>query len=401
MILGGGAAGLMAAVFAKQSAPRARVTVLEAGERVGKKLLSTGNGRCNLTNLRAEPADYAPAEPEELQRFPPERVLEAFAAMGLRFRTEADGRVYPASDMASSVLDALRLELMHRGVETRAGFAAARARRTKAGFVLETADGARAEGARLLLAAGGRAASRFTGYDLAEQLGHDVTPLAPGLVPIKTETAALKGLNGVRCRCASTLLVRGRLLLREEGEVLFKDYGLSGIAVFQLSRALARAAGPAVVSLDLLPELTEAQAGEMLRARAKLLAWRETDAFLLGLLHKNLAANLLRAAGIGPGKVASVPEAALLRLCAAMKDWHHAVTGTKGFPDAQVTVGGVPLAQTARGTLASRLCPGLFLAGEMLDVDGPCGGYNLQWAFASGALAGMAAAESLAKGERA
>ena len=107
MILGGGAAGLMAAVFAKQTAPRARVTVLEAGERVGKKLLSTGNGRCNLTNLRAEPADYAPAEPEELQRFPPERVLEAFAAMGLRFRTEADGRVYPASDMASSVLGGL------------------------------------------------------------------------------------------------------------------------------------------------------------------------------------------------------------------------------------------------------------------------------------------------------
>ncbi|MGI5883540.1 MAG: NAD(P)/FAD-dependent oxidoreductase [Candidatus Spyradocola sp.] len=396
LILGGGAAGLLAAIAAKRAAPRARVTVLEAGERVGKKILSTGNGRCNLTNLRADAGAYAPAPVEPvLQQFPPARALEAFSRMGLCFREEEDGRVYPASDAASSVLDALRLTGAHLGVVERTGFAAVRARHGRDGFVVEAEDGARASGARLLLATGGKAASRFVGYDIAEQLGHSVTRLSPGLVPLKTDGAGLKGLNGVRCRCAVTLRQGARSLLREEGEVLFKDYGLSGIAVFQLSRALARAAGPCEVEVDLLPGQTPAQAAEGLRARARLLAWRETDAFLLGMMHKNLAANLLRACGIGTMRVGEIPDEKLRRLAETMKGWRHRVTGTQGFQNAQVTVGGVPLSEVEGATLASRRCAGLFLAGEVLDVDGPCGGYNLQWAWASGAVAGKAAAQSL------
>lgn len=395
LILGGGAAGLMAAIAAKRAAPGARVTILEAGDRVGKKILSTGNGRCNLTNLRAQAKDYAPAPVGAvLGQFPPERVLAAFAQMGLCFREEEDGRVYPASDAASSVLDALRLTCAHLGVRERTGFLAVRARRGREGFALEAEGGARAQGARLLLATGGKAGSRVSGYDVAGQLGHSVTRLLPGLAPLKTDGAGLKGLNGVRCRCAASLVQGGRTLLREEGEVLFKDYGLSGIAVFQLSRALARAAGPCEAALDLLPDKTPAQAGEWLRARAKLLAWREADAFLLGMMHKNLAANLLRACGIGAVRVEAIPQDALDRLAQRMKDWRHRVTGTQGFPNAQVTVGGVPLAETE--DLASQRCPGLYLAGEVLDVDGPCGGYNLQWAWASGACAGAAAARSLA-----
>ena len=395
LILGGGAAGLMAAIAAKRAAPGARVTILEAGDRVGKKILSTGNGRCNLTNLRARAEDYAPAPVGAvLGQFPPERVLAAFAQMGLCFREEEDGRVYPASDAASSVLDALRLTCAHLGVRERTGFLAVRARRGREGFTLEAEGGERAQGARLLLATGGKAGSRVSGYDVAGQLGHSVTRLLPGLAPLKTDGAGLKGLNGVRCRCAASLVQGGRTLLREEGEVLFKDYGLSGIAVFQLSRALARAAGPCEAALDLLPDKTPAQAGEWLRARAKLLAWREADAFLLGMMHKNLAANLLRACGIGAVRVEAIPQDALDRLAQRMKDWRHRVTGTQGFPNAQVTVGGVPLAETE--ALASKRCPGLYLAGEVLDVDGPCGGYNLQWAWASGACVGEAAARSLA-----
>ena len=161
LILGGGAAGLMAAIAAKRAAPGARVTILEAGDRVGKKILSTGNGRCNLTNLRARAGDYAPAPVGAvLGQFPPARVLAAFAQMGLCFREEEDGRVYPASDAASSVLDALRLTCAHLGVRERTGFLAVRARRGREGFTLEAEGGARAQGARLLLATGGKAGSR-------------------------------------------------------------------------------------------------------------------------------------------------------------------------------------------------------------------------------------------------
>lgn len=394
LILGGGAAGLMAAICAKQCAADARVMVLEAGERVGKKLLSTGNGRCNLTNARADARDYAPAQVEPvLRQMPPDAVRARFEKMGLLCREEGEGRVYPASDAASSVLDTLRLTAAHLGVEERTGFCAARVQAGRRGFVVEAEDGSTARGQKLLLTTGGQAASRCTGYDLARSLGHSVTKLSPGLVPVKTDSAGLKGLNGVRCRCAATLLCGGKPVLREEGEVLFKDYGLSGIAIFQLSRALARQKGESLIELDLLPNLTDGEAEDLLTARARALGWRGAETFLLGMVHKNLAANLLRAAGIQGGLVEDCTPAQLRRLAQQFKHWRHRVTGTQGFANAQITVGGVPMDEVDPETLASRVCPGLYLAGEVLDVDGPCGGYNLQWAWASGAVAGENAAK--------
>ncbi len=392
LIVGGGAAGLMAAVCAKERAPGAKVTILEAGPRVGKKLLSTGNGRCNLTNTGAAPASYAPAGGlRALERMPPARVMEKFERMGLQLRLEGEGRVYPASDAASSVLDTLRLTAAHLGVEEVTGFCAVRAQAARGRFLLEDGEGKRVAGDRLILATGGRAASKVTGYDLARGLGHSVTPLRPGLLPVKTDGAGIKGLNGVRVKCAATLLRGERAVLRQEGEVLFKDFGLSGIAVFQLSRALARLGGDAI-ALDLLPGFTEREAGEFLRARAETLSWRETDAFLLGMFHKNLARNLLAAAGIGPGLAGEVRAERIALLARLVKHWRHAVTGTPGFESAQVTVGGVPMDEVEERAMASRVCPGLYLAGEILDVDGPCGGYNLNWAWASGAVAGESAA---------
>jgi predicted Rossmann fold flavoprotein len=394
LILGGGAAGLMAAICAKERNPGAKVTILEAGERVGKKLLSTGNGRCNLTNVGAAPISYAPAKGlDALIRMPPARVMEKFEGMGLVLRTEAEGRVYPASDAASSVLDTLRLTAEHLGAGEVTDFCAVRARAERGRFILEDAGGRRASGDRLILAAGGRAASKRTGYDLARDLGHSVTPLRPGLLPVKTDGAGIKGLNGVRVKCAATLLAGERAVLREEGEVLFKDFGLSGVAVFQLSRQLARQGSGCEVELDLLPHLSEREAGEFLRARAARLAWRGTDAFFLGMFHKNVARNLLEAAGVGPGPVGAVAAERMDRLARIVKRWRHKVVGTPGFESAQVTVGGVPMDEVEARTLSSRVCPGLYFAGEILDVDGPCGGYNLNWAWASGAAAGESAAK--------
>ena len=297
MIVGGGAAGLMAVICFLEECPQGKVKLLEAGERVGKKLLSTGNGRCNLTNLRAAARDYAPADVSGvLNQLPPQRLIEKMEEMGLPCREEGEGRVYPASDAASSVLDTLRLTAEHLGAEEVTGFEAVRVRRDAEGFVTEAADGRRERAKLLLLTTGGRAASKFAGYDLARALGHSVTPLIPALLPFKTDAAAIKGLNGVRCKCAATLLCGGKQILREEGEVLFKDYGLSGIAIFQLSRALARQKKDvqAEVELDLLPGMTDAQAEAFLFDRAERLGWRQTDAFFLGMFHKNIAMNLLR-----------------------------------------------------------------------------------------------------------
>ena len=393
LIIGGGAAGLMAAVCAKERDASARVTVLEAGERVGKKLLSTGNGRCNLTNVGARAEDYAPADVRGvLEQEPPRRVMERFERMGLTFRQEGEGRVYPASDAASSVLDTLRLTAAHLGVAEVVGFCAEQVMRGRKGFTVRAQDGRSMRGDRVILTCGGQAASKFTGYDLAGALGHTVTALRPGLLPVKTDGAGIRGLNGVRCRCAAVLLRDGKAVRREEGEVLFKDFGLSGIAVFQLTREMARGRGNYEIELDLLPQMEDAQAEEFVLRRAEALGWRGTDAFLLGMFHKNVAANLLKLAGIGPGCVGEVPAAQLRKLARLMKHWRHAVTGVQGFQSAQVTVGGVPLGEVEGRTLESRVCPGLYLAGEVLDVDGPCGGYNLQWAWASGAVAGSNAA---------
>ena len=394
LIVGGGAAGLMAAVCAKEENPAAHVTVIEANDRVGKKILTTGNGRCNLTNALATAADYAPAKVAGVfDRMPPQKVMEKFAGMGLVCRQEGEGRVYPASDAASSVLDALRLTAAHSGVAEVTGFCVEDVQRSKNGFVVRSGDGRQLRGDALILTCGGQAASKFTGYDAARALGHTVTKLQPALLPVKTDGAGIKGLNGVRCKCAASLLVEGRPVHREEGEVLFKDFGLSGIAVFQLSRIMARQKGKCVIELDLLPEMTDAQVEEFLFDRVETLGWRGMDTFFLGMFHKNVAGNLLRMAGISGGLVEDMTVSQVKKLARVMKRWQHNVTGTQGWQNAQVTVGGVPMDEVDGITLASRVCRGLYLAGEILDVDGPCGGYNLQWAWASGCAAGRNAAK--------
>ena len=395
LIVGGGAAGLMAAICAKEENPSCRVAMIEGGERVGKKLLSTGNGRCNLTNVNALPADYAPAKVERVfSQLPPDQVMEKFEEMGLLLRVEDAGRVYPISDAASSVLDTLRLTAAHLSVVERTNFSVENAKRTRNGFLLTSADGQKIEGKRLILSCGGKAAAKFTGYGIAEQLGHSVTELKPALLPLKCDVSSLKGLNGVRVKGVVSLFEGKTLVHREEGEILFKDFGLSGIAVFNLSRFFARRNGKCEVEMDLLPQMSDMDAESYLLARAKSLAWRDADGFFLGMFHKNIGMNLLKSAGISGGKVGDIPKVTLQSLARQLKRWRVSVTDTQGgFQSAQVTVGGVPLCEVDENTLASKKCPGLYLAGEVLDVDGPCGGYNLQWAWCSGAATGKAAAK--------
>ena len=360
-VVGGGASGLLCAAKAAQALGGEGVCILEAGKRVGTKLLATGNGRCNLTNMRAAPEHYhgdaAEAAPI-LAAYPPARVLETFRELGLLFREEGEGRVYPYSMQASSVLNLLRGRLQALGVEECCEFEVCTVRREGGGFRLTAADGRSLWARRCVLAAGGKSQSKFTGYELARQLGHSVTPLRPGLCPIfvREQKRAL-ALKGVRALGAVTLLRGEREVARSSGEIQFTAQGLSGICIFELARF---ARPDDVLSLDLAPDLD--------------------------------AAELRFAAAAAGGSLQGVLPKALAAVCTpeSCRDLRFTVAQTAPFQNAQVTAGGVPMAEVT-GRCASKKAPGLWLLGELLNVDGDCGGFNLHWAWATA----LAAAEEL------
>ncbi len=366
-VIGGGAGGLAAAVAAARGG--AAVTIYERANRVGKKLLKTGNGRCNLSNLHVSPAGYNRPEfvSPLLARMDAQPLLRFFEGLGLWTTADGEGRVYPRSDTASSVLDVLRLEGARLGVEERCSCEVAAAAPDGDGFTLRLTGGGAARAQRVIVATGG-------GTALAGSLGHTLLPFSPALCPLRTETAAIRGLSGLRVRARVRLLDGRRELAAEEGEVLFRDNGVSGIVILNMSRF---AKGGETLSLDLLPELSGDGLTERLRARTL-----PPEERLTGIFHRRVGEALRRAAG------ADTPEA----LARVIRDFRLSVLGPADAASAQVTRGGADPGEFDPQTLESRLCPGLYVVGEALDVDGRCGGYNLHWAFASGLAAGRSAA---------
>ncbi len=380
-IIGGGAAGLVAAIAAARLG--ARVTLLEGGARVGRKILASGNGRCNLTNLAVAPGSYNAPEfvRPTLAAIPCEGVRSYFGEMGLLTYADDEGRVYPVTNAANSVLDVLRLECRHLGVEERCDFPVARVRRDGEAFALFTFEGERVDASAVVVATGG-------GASLLAELGHAQTPYAPALVPLVTETEPIRGLSGVRVRCAASLLdAAGEPLATERGELLFRDYGVSGIMVLDLSRFYAEASA---LSIDFFPETDVAEMARLLADRRDGLGWRTAGEFFDGMLHTRVAKAVLRAADVAPDASASALDVA--RVALLVKNFRVRVTGLGDPAQAQVTRGGAALEEFDAATLESRRIAGLFAAGEVLDVDGRCGGFNLHWAWASGIRAGEAAA---------
>jgi predicted Rossmann fold flavoprotein len=381
-VIGGGAAGLMAACVLARAG--AGVTVLERQPRVGKKLLATGNGRCNLTNICASKENYHGAQGVAagiLAAFPPARVLAEFEKLGVPARIDSEGRAYPSSNMAASVLDNLRLALSEAGGIERTDFDAAR---IEGSFRVFAKDGVAFLCDRLLIATGGPAAPSLGGTDaghaLLAGLGHRVTKLTPAIAPIRTELQPLKGLKGQRAKCRVTLLDGERAVRAETGEILFTETGVSGICVLQLSRA-AQEISDARLCVDFAPEAEDG----ILERRAWALPNRVLEDFLNGLLPRRIGWAVVRAAGIGdPARPASsLTRAELGALERALRAFSLRVAGVMGFEAAQVTAGGADMGEFDPVTLESRRVPGLFVAGEVCDVDGDCGGYNLQWAWSS------------------
>ncbi len=384
-VIGGGASGLAAAITAAQQG--AQVTVLERLDRVGKKIMATGNGRCNLANTELRPDCYR-GDPAFLsavfERVGKREMYSFFRRAGLLVRTD-HGRVYPLSNHASAVLDVLRQEAARWGVRLKTEFEVKGILPRSAGFLIQgiretlSCD-------RLILATGGKASpvlgSNGSGYEILSSLGHHITRLSPGLVPMKCESGQMKGLRGVRCWATATLLIDGRPTAEETGEIQFTDYGLSGIPMMNFSSLVAMHRGKkAEVSLDLLPG--EEHVLEMLQER-------DREHLFTGMFHKQIAQALCDRVWV---PMAAIQEVDLPSLAKEIKGMRFTVTGTLSWEQAQVTVGGADTGEFTPGRLESRLVPGLYAAGELLNVDGDCGGYNLMWAWASGITAGQEAAQ--------
>ena len=394
IILGGGASGILAALTAAQ-VPGRRVLLLERQQRIGRKLLATGNGRCNLSNRNAAPGAYFGSDASfavpALTRFPPQETLRFFSSLGLLTVTESDGRIYPLSDSANSVLDVLRFALDRAGVEQRCSFPAETVRRTGAGFLVSGQEESLRSDA-LILACGGAAGAKLggvtDGYRLGKALGHRRSALYPSLTRILTDSDYPRSLKGIRVQAVLRLTRGDQLLARSEGEIQFTESGVSGPAGFDLSRAVSVGGSGTLLHLRLLP-LEEEELRALLRARAAQYPSLEASELFTGMLHNRLGRVVVKAAGLpATAKLSELGKAQLEAALRQCLDFCLPVRGAEGFDAAQVTAGGLLTADFVPETLESRLVPGLFACGELLDIDGPCGGYNLQWAWASGMLAG-------------
>lgn len=400
IIIGGGASGLAAAIHAARNG--AAVTILEHMPRVGKKILSTGNGKCNLTNLHITAECYRSGEADfpmqVISRFPVSETLKFFRSLGV-LTTDKNGYVYPVSGQAQTVLDALRSEVERLGVRV---VCDCEVQSIDHRFTVNTNQGT-FTGDFLILAAGSMAApvtgSDGSGYELAKQFGHKIKKPLPALVQLRCEEDCFRALAGIRTEAKISLYRSGRnsdeFLAEDTGELQLTDYGLSGIPVFQVSRYASEALNrkdtvSAVV--DFFLNLGSEELFAALCDQREYLHDRECGMFLDGFFHKRLAQFFLKCAGIDQKKpVSGLTDQKLAKLTAQIKEQTFHVTATNSYDKAQVCMGGVKTTEIDSGTMESRLVPGLYFAGEILDVDGICGGYNLQWAWSSAYLAGVSA----------
>ena len=393
-IIGGGASGMAAALAAAEN-PENQIILLERQARLGRKLQATGNGRCNLTNLHASRQGYhgedASFSQYPISAFPPEATLEWFRGLGLFTVAEASGRVYPYSDQANSVVDVLRFALEKPNIQLELGTEVGKIRKTPQGFQLEWGQGS-LDCQRLIVACGGLAGTKLggtmSGYQLLRSLGHHCTRLRPALVQLKSSWGGVVGLKGVRANCRAEILLDGAPLRESMGELQFTEYGLSGPVIFEISRDVCQRKGDWCCRLDFLPQVEEgALFAELCRRRGTGLPASE---LLTGILHNRLGRVLTQAAGIsGQSPISGLHDGQLREVVRAVKEFDVPLTEALGMDSAQVTAGGILTREFDEKTMESKLVPGLFACGEVLDVDGDCGGYNLQWAWSSGRLAGL------------
>ncbi len=394
-IIGGGASGMAAALAAAEN-QNAEIHIFERQARLGRKLLATGNGRCNLTNLHSKDGGYFGTDPDfakgAIARHTPEETLSWFSRLGLITVAERSGRVYPYSDQANSVLDVLRFALQKPNIFIHTSWEIQSVCRKNGRFILESEED-RFACDKLIIACGGIAGSKLGGtmwgYKLLSKFGHKATKLRPALVQLRTGWKGIAALKGVRANCHAVIYRDDTLFAESEGELQFTENGISGPVIFEISRDVCAAPGDWVCRLDLLPQMGEEELFNALKLRSTHLP---TEELLTGILHNRLGRVIVKAAGVGGTEpISALTDEELRAVCKEVKAFEISLTEPMGMDAAQVTAGGVYTADFNPETMESRIVPGLFACGEVLDIDGACGGYNLQWAWSSGRLAGESA----------
>lgn len=390
-IIGGGASGLCCAIEAARCG--AAVTLYEAKDRVGKKILATGNGRCNMLNTFASADDYsAPFFVREvLEQYDAEAVRLFFEELGLYTREDEEGRVYPLSNQAAGVLDVLRFECDRLGVKTVCACEITSLKKQGKGFILS--DGKVYD--KVVLCCGSKATVKScNGYELLKSVGHTVTKLMPALTKLTVkDNTYTKQLKGIRHKAVLSLAVDGKKIAEESGELLFADYGLSGIAVMQLSSLIARQMrnGKATphIMCDFVPDMSFDELVEKIKKITLHSKEMKSENLLTGFMPKKLGEVIIKSAGVPSAKeLGELSDKDIKSIASSAKKFTFEIAGLRPFEDAQVVSGGAELREINPRTLESLRCRNLYVCGELLDVDGPCGGYNLLWAFASGIAAG-------------
>ena len=396
VIIGGGASGIMAALSAAEEG--AEVEILERLGRIGKKILATGNGRCNLTNINTSRGNYSGGNAGfisgVLHRFDAEKTIDFFESIGLMTKIEDSGKVYPYTEEASSVLDVLRLRMEDLKIKVTCNFEAETIRKKNKRFEIISYTGETVSADKVIVACGGRSSpslgSNGSGYEILKKLGHTVTPLYPSLV--QAETTIEKGLKGIKKDCAVSLIFGGKKTAEEYGEVLFTEYGLSGPPVFNLSSKLHHGkTGEIIFRLDIMNTFSRGEISDMLFMRRAVTGERRLEDFFTGFLNKRIIYAILKECGIAPlsKKGETLSDKQIYNIAEKIKNWDFKFIRTRGWNNSQVTKGGIPTNEVD-ADMQSKKMPGVYITGELLDADGECGGYNLQWAWSTGYIAGKA-----------
>ena len=400
LVIGGGASGIIAAITAKDLG--ADVAILEGSDRICKKLLTTGNGRCNITNSCSTLNRYNSSNPDfvvpALSAFDYKDTIDFFNSLGLPLITLEEGKMYPMSLQASSVVDILRFALDDKDIPLYTNSKVNKIKPSKNGFKVFTSSDDCFEAEKLILCCGGKSApgtgSDGSGFSIAKTLGHSITPLLPALVQLKLDYKSLKAISGVKFNGIAKILVDNKVIREEFGEILFTDYGISGPPILQLSRIAAQAISnksEAIIDVNLLYNMSSEELDNFLEARFAIFNFRSIHDSFIGVLNKKLIPVLLKQAEIDnlhkPCYDLTWKEKKNLKQL--LQSWKFKIYDTNGFNNAQVTSGGIDTSYVNANTLESTIIPNLYFAGEILDVDADCGGFNLQWAWSSGNTAAI------------
>ena len=390
-IIGGGASGLFCACMIKRSNPALKVAVIEKQKSAGKKLLATGNGRCNLTNIYANTSMYHGSFKEGVQNLlnicPPDMIINLFSELGLMTTVDLEGRVYPMSRQSNSVLDILLLCCKKYNVEIIYDSKATDIQHNNDTYTIIT-ESQNISSDNIVIATGSKATPE-TGADdsifaIIKKLGHTITPLYPALSPVKVENKALKTIKGVRAQGEVSILVDNKIIKSERGEIQFTDKTLSGICVFNLSR-IANTAKNSDINISLLPDMNTYDISEMLKSKVSTLSENEpAESLLIGILNKKLCFVILNEAGVDTKKKAKdLSDKEIKSIAFTLNNWKFRVIPSDDFSRAQVVDGGINGNEINPLTMESKIRKNMYIIGEAVDCDGDCGGLNLQFAFSS------------------